>query len=60
VWNSSFLSARCEAGEFQGAYIIGDSAYACRSYLMTPLLNPKFKDKVGKYIDHHCSNCSSP
>jgi hypothetical protein len=33
VWNSSFSSGRCEAGEFQGAYVIGDSAYACRPHL---------------------------
>jgi nuclease HARBI1 len=40
VWNSSLLSARCEAGEFTGSYILGDSAYACRPYLMTPVLDP--------------------
>ncbi|XP_063931798.1 putative nuclease HARBI1 [Zophobas morio] len=40
IWNASLLSARCENREFQGSYILGDSAYGCTPYLMTPLLNP--------------------
>ena len=40
IWNASLLSARCENREFQGSYILGDSAYGCTTYLMTPLLNP--------------------
>jgi hypothetical protein len=58
VWNSSFLSARCEAGEFQGAYVIGDSAYACRPYLMTPVLNPTTQPEVNYNTSHKSTrNC---
>ncbi|KAF2882683.1 hypothetical protein ILUMI_23485 [Ignelater luminosus] len=40
VWNASLLSAQFEAGEFPGCLLLGDSAYALKDYMMTPLLNP--------------------
>lgn len=58
VWNSSFLSAQCEAGEFQGSHILGDSAYFCRPYLMTPLLNPTTPAEHNYNTAHKAtSNC---
>lgn len=40
VFNASLLRAQLENGEFENGYLLGDSAYACKSYMMTPLLNP--------------------
>lgn len=40
VFNASFLRAQLENGDFENGYLLGDSAYACKSYMMTPLLNP--------------------
>lgn len=46
VFNFSKLRARCEAGEFGESYLIGDSGYACKSYLITPLANPSTRPEI--------------
>ena len=40
IWMNSHLYARFEHGEFEG-YLIGDSGYACSSFLLTPVSNPQ-------------------
>ncbi|RZC43176.1 DDE Tnp 4 domain containing protein [Asbolus verrucosus] len=51
-------SVLCEAGEFQGSYILGDSVYACTSYLMTPLLNPTTQAELNYNTAHKTTkNC---
>ena len=40
IFDNSHLCAVLEGGEI-GGYLVGDGGYACRSYLMTPLLNPQ-------------------
>ncbi|RVE41601.1 hypothetical protein evm_013749 [Chilo suppressalis] len=39
VYHNSFLRARLDNNEIDG-HLLGDSAYACGKYMMTPFLNP--------------------
>jgi hypothetical protein len=39
IFNNSRICQRFENNEFDGL-LIGDSGYACRNYLLTPILNP--------------------
>ncbi|XP_046733788.1 putative nuclease HARBI1 [Diprion similis] len=41
IFNNSRTRALFEAGTFDDAIILGDGGYALRSYLMTPLQNPR-------------------
>lgn len=41
IFDNSQLRARLENGDFGNALIVGDSGYAVKSYLMTPLSNPQ-------------------
>lgn len=40
IFMNSRLRARLERGDFKDSVVLGDSAYALRSYLLTPLDNP--------------------
>ena len=39
IFENSELATACEQGQFNG-HMVGDSGYACRPYLLTPVLNP--------------------
>ena len=39
IFNSSSLVRRCRNGRL-GGYLLGDSGYACKQYLVTPVLRP--------------------
>ncbi|KAE9521249.1 hypothetical protein AGLY_018341 [Aphis glycines] len=40
VFDNSLLRAQFINNEYNGCFLLGDGGYPCRSYLMTPLLNP--------------------
>lgn len=41
IFSNSRLRARLESEEFSDCFILGDSGYSVRSYMMTPLSNPR-------------------
>lgn len=40
IFNNSLLKARFENNEFGNCYLLGDSAYASKRYMLVPLANP--------------------
>lgn len=41
IFNNSRIRALFEAGTFENCFLLGDGGYPVRSYLMTPLQNPR-------------------
>lgn len=52
IFNNSRLRARFENGEFERSFLLGDSGYPCRNYLLTPLLNPSTEAESRYNIAH--------
>ncbi|CAI6357630.1 unnamed protein product [Macrosiphum euphorbiae] len=48
IFDNSFIRAKFENNEFGNTFLLGDGGYPCRSYLLTPLLNPR-TDAERKY-----------
>ncbi|XP_044754191.1 putative nuclease HARBI1 isoform X2 [Coccinella septempunctata] len=40
IFNHSDLKEYCEQGRLANSWLLGDSAYPCKPYLLTPILNP--------------------
>lgn len=45
IFVNSLLKERFESGEFSGFVLLGDSGYALKPYLMTPLKNPRLRSE---------------
>ena len=57
IFDNCNLRARFETSALQG-YLVGDSGYACRSYMLTPVTNPTTPAETG-YNNAHATarNC---
>lgn len=52
IFDNSRLRAQFENGEFGDSFLLGDSGYPCRKYLLTPVLNVH-SEAEQKYNDAH-------
>ena len=52
IFNDSSLCARLENGEYGEDFLVGDSGYACRPFLLTSLVNPRTPGEQA-YNDAH-------
>lgn len=41
IFDFSHICFRLESGEFGNGFLLGDSGYGIKNYLLTPLLNPR-------------------
>ncbi|XP_069704252.1 putative nuclease HARBI1 [Periplaneta americana] len=51
MFNSSRICAQFERGEHDGI-LLGDSGYACRPFVLTPLLNPQTESEEAYNVAH--------
>ena len=52
IFNNSRLKAAFEGGAYENSFLLGDSGYPVKPYLMTPLLNPQTAAE-GLYNEGH-------
>lgn len=52
IFNDSLIRGRFENSEFSPYYVLGDSGYPCRLYLLTPVINPNSQPEV-RYNEAH-------
>lgn len=52
IFNDSLLKIQLENGAFGSAYMLGDSGYPCKAYLLTPFLHPR-NDSEQAYNNAH-------
>nr|CAH7756684.1 unnamed protein product [Callosobruchus chinensis] len=45
IFNNISIKARFEANEFENAVLLGDSGYALKKYLITPIPNPTIRSR---------------
>jgi nuclease HARBI1 len=53
IFDNSLIRAKLETSPLNG-YLIGDSGYACRRYLLTPVSNPKTPQEI-RFNNSHIS-----
>lgn len=46
IWRNCFISQQFEEGHIQGGWLLGDSAYALKPWLLTPLLRPRTRAEI--------------
>jgi len=57
IFDNSHIRAKFETGQVHG-YLVGDGGYACRSYMLTPVLNPTTPAEVAYNNAHSTArNC---
>lgn len=52
IFNDSSLCAHLERGEYENGFLLGDSGYACRPFLLTPVLNPRTAAEEAYNLSH--------
>ena len=56
IFENSMIADKLREGTIDGI-LVGDSGYACRSYLMTPILKPKNSGEVRYNTAHSRTRC---
>lgn len=56
IFENSTVAERLRDGDIDGM-LVGDSGYACKSYLMTPILRPTNEGEVRYNIAHRRTRC---
>ena len=56
IFENSKIAHKLRDGAIDGI-LVGDSGYACRAYLVTPILKPKNAGEVRYNTAHRCTRC---